>query len=58
MGATCTSPEDTGRIEIPNMSVTYYEKRLPRAELNSYKTDFERDFYMVVNLIRDNPTSF
>ena len=27
-------------------------------ELASYKNDFERDFFMVVNLLRDNPLSF
>ena len=36
----------------------YNSKRLPKAELNSYKTEFERDFFMVVNLLRDNPMSF
>ena len=34
------------------------DKRLPMPELTSYKSDFERDFYMVVNLLRDNPLSF
>ena len=36
----------------------YKNKRLPSIDLEMYKTEFERDFFMVVNLLRENPLSF
>ena len=58
MGAKCACAGDDGRIEIPNMDVKYQSMRLPHAELTAYKTQFEKDFFMVINLMRDNPLSF
>ena len=58
MGATCTNPDQQDTVNIKEMAAQYKDKRLPVPELTSYKTDFERDFYMVVNLLRDNPLSF
>ena len=40
------------------MAAQYKDKRLPHPELNSYKTEFERDLFMVINLLRENPLSF
>ena len=40
------------------MASQYKDKRLPMPDLTSYKTDFERDVFMVINLLRDNPLSF
>ena len=36
----------------------YANKRLPPAEMSSYRSEFERDFFWVINLLRDNPLSF
>ena len=40
------------------MAIIYKDKRLPHINLDAYRTEFERDFFMVVNLIRENPISF
>ena len=40
---------------IPNMEKVYNDARLPHAELNDYKTAFEKEFFQVVNLLRQNP---
>ena len=40
------------------MANSYREKRLPHADMKAYKTEFERDFFMVINLLRENPLSF
>ena len=58
MGATCANPQDQNIIEIKEMAVQYKDKRLPYPELTAYKTNFEKEFFMVVNLLRDNPLSF
>ena len=58
MGATCTNPQDAGKLEIPDMENYYRSQRLPEVPSSAYRTDFERDFFMVVNLLRDNPLSF
>jgi len=34
----------------------YNDARLPHAELNDYKTAFEKEFFQVVNLLRQNPS--
>ena len=31
---------------------------MPHPDLTAYKTIFERDFFMIVNLLRENPLSF
>ena len=36
----------------------YKSKQLPFIELGSYRTELEKDFFMVVNLMRDHPMSF
>ena len=43
---------------IPNMEKRYQDERLPQPSVHDYKTDFERDFFMMVNLMRSNPLSF
>ena len=58
MGASCANPDQQDTIHIKEMAMQYTQKRLPPAALSSYKSDFERDFYMVVNLLRENPLSF
>ena len=58
MGATCANPAAADCVEIPEMESQYKDKRLPVPDLKAYKTPFERDFYMVVGILRDNPLSF
>ena len=58
MGATCANPQAANTIEIQNMVESYAAKRLPHPELSAYKTNFERDLFMVINLLRENPLSF
>ena len=58
MGATCANPAKADSIEIKGMVESYAAKRLPHADIKAYKTVFERDLFMVVNLLRDNPLSF
>ena len=58
MGASCSNPAQQNTLEIKEMAAQYKDKRLPQPELSSYKSDFEREFFMVVNLLRDNPLSF
>ena len=58
MGATCANPQAANTIEIPNMMESYAAKRLPHPDLKAYKTNFERDLFMVINLLRENPLSF
>ena len=43
---------------IPNMSNTYTDARLPHPPLGSYRSDFEKEFFMIVNLMRNNPSKF
>ena len=31
---------------------------MPHPNVDDYKSNFEREFFMVVNLLRDNPSSF
>ena len=58
MGGQCACADADTKIEIPNLVAQYTAKRLPVVEMNAYKDDFERDFFMIVNLLRDNPLSF
>ena len=37
------------------MEKMYLDSRLPHAALNDYKTTFEKEFFQVVNLLRQNP---
>ena len=57
MGATCVNPNASDAMQIDNMDKIYKERRLPHIDLDQYKTQFERDFFMVLNLLRDNPQS-
>ena len=36
----------------------YVDSRLPPAVMNDYRTAFEKEFYQVVNLLRQNPQMF
>ena len=55
MGATCVNPNESDAMTIDDMDNVYKRKRLPHIDLDQYKTQFERDFFMVLNLLRDNP---
>ena len=43
---------------IANMELKYKDARLPHPEVAGYKNGFEKEFFMVVNLLRSNPDSF
>ena len=58
MGATCVNPAEANAAKIENMTELYKQKRLPHIDLDAYRTEFERDFFMIVNLLRENPMSF
>ena len=40
------------------METLYSNSRLPDLPKSTYRAQFEKDFFMVVNLLRDNPLSF
>jgi hypothetical protein len=57
MGACQPNNLNSGS-SIPNMQVMYSDARLPLAEMNNYRTAFEKEFFQIVNLLRVNPESF
>ena len=40
------------------MELQYRDKRLPDIKMGDVKEDFEKEFFMCVNLLRENPLSF
>ena len=40
------------------MKNMYMNARLPHAPMDAYKVEFEKEFFMIVNLMRNNPSSF
>ena len=41
---------------IPNMEKMYNDARLPHPAMDDFKTAFEKEFFQVVNLLRQNPS--
>ena len=58
MGATCTNPDQQDTVNIKEMATQYRNKRLPVPDRANYKSEFECEFFMVINLLRENPLSF
>ena len=54
----CKPSSLTNNSEIPNMEQMYSNARLPHAEMGHYKNPFEKEFFQVVNLLRNNPAQF
>ena len=44
--------------QIPDMKNMYMNARLPHAPMEGYKSEFEKEFFMIVNLMRHNPPGF
>ena len=59
MGQACCEPTNLDmQSKIPAMEQQYKDKRLPHPKADDYKSPFEKEFFMVVNLLRENPVSF
>ena len=54
----CNPSTLASKTLIPNMENRYRDARLPYPDVQNYKNDFEREFFMLVNMLRDNPNSF
>mmetsp|Transcript_26473 Transcript_26473/g.33034 ORF Transcript_26473/g.33034 Transcript_26473/m.33034 type:complete len:193 (+) Transcript_26473:68-646(+) len=53
------NPSNLGSAcEVPNMENKYKDARLPHPNRENYMNEFEREFFMLVNMMRDNPNSF
>ena len=51
----CNPSTLSNKSQIPNMENRYRDARLPHPDVTNYKNEFEREFYMLVNMLRDNP---
>ena len=60
MGADCCGTPDPGAIaaKIPHLDTKYKELNLPETTMNHFKNKFEKEFFMTVNLLRADPTTF
>jgi len=54
----CNPSNLNAKSQIPNMDNRYRDSKLPHPEVTNYKCDFEREFFMLVNMLRDNPSFF
>ena len=53
------NPSNLGTTsQMANMESRYKDARLPIPDVANYKNPFEREFYMLTNMMRDNPNSF
>ena len=59
MGNTaCACGDEVESLQIANIEMVYRDKRLPNITIKDYKSEFEKEFFMTVNLLRENPLSF
>ena len=59
MGQACCEPTGLdAKSKIPAMDQLYKDKRLPHPKADDYRSEFEKEFFMIVNLLRENPASF
>ena len=59
MGNTaCACGEEIQTMRIAEIDLVYRDKRLPNITMKDYKHEFEKEFFMTLNLLRENPLSF
>ena len=59
MGNTaCACGEEIQTMRIAGIDLQYGDKRLPNITIKDYRNEFEKEFFMTLNLLRENPLSF